>query len=121
MAMGTTERVVLNDEMQKAKSVCADFRGEVDSFYSELENTIQTLFNSGFQGEAADGFKEFFDKNVAAFFSPGGTFDQFMAMFDKEGEGIFDSIENALINQGGLDPSLGENNRNVGQSEEANK
>ena len=36
MAMGTTERVVLNDEMQKAKSVCADFRGEVDSFYSEL-------------------------------------------------------------------------------------
>ena len=44
-----------------------------------------------------------------------------MAMFDQEGDGIFDSIEKALINQGGLDPSLGENNRNVGQSEEANK
>jgi len=119
MAMGSTERVVLNDEMQKAKSVCADFRSQVSTFVSELESTINALFSSGFQGEAADGFKEFYDKNVAAFFAAGGTFDQFMSMFDKDGEGLFDSIQNALINSGGLDPALGENNRNIGQSESA--
>ena len=37
-------------------------------------------------------------------------------MFDKEGDGLFDSIEKTLIGGEGLDPSLGENNRNVGQS-----
>ena len=100
MAMGSTSRVVLNDEMQKAK-----------------ESNIQSLFSAGFQGEAADGFREFYDKNVGAFFAAGGTFDLFMSMFDKDGEGLFDSIYNALINAGGLDPSLGENNRSVGQQE----
>ena len=119
MAMGSTERVVLNDEMQKAKSVCADFRSEVATFVSELESTIQTLFSAGFQGEAADGFKVFYDNNVAAFFAAGGTFDQFMSMFDKETDGLFDSIQNAFINQGGLDPTLGQNNKNIGQPQSA--
>ena len=49
----------------------------------------------------------------------GGTFDQFLSMFDKEGEGLFDSIEKALIKGEGLDPKLGENNRSLGQSEGA--
>lgn len=115
MAMGSTSRVVLNDEMQKAKGVCTDFRSTVASFASDLDNTITTLLNSGFQGEAADGFKEFYDKNIAAFLATGGTFDQFLSMFDKEEEGLFDSIEKALIIGEGLDPSLGENNRNIGQ------
>lgn len=116
MAMGSTSRVVLNDEMQKAKGVCSDFRSTVATFVSDLDNTITTLLSSGFQGEAADGFKEFYDKNVAAFFAAGGTFDQFLSMFDKEEEGLFDSIEKALVIGEGLDPSLGENNRNVGQN-----
>ncbi len=103
--------------MQKAKGVCNDFRSTVATFVSDLDNTITTLLSSGFQGEAADGFKEFYDKNVAAFFATGGTFDQFISMFDKEGEGLFDSIEKALVIGEGLDPSLGENNRSVGQSD----
>lgn len=116
MAMGSTKRVVLNDEMQKAKGVCGEFRSTVATFVSDLENTITTLLNSGFQGEAADGFKDFYDKKVAAFFAAEGTFDKFLLMFDKEGEGLFDSIEKALVIGEGLDPSLGENNRNIGQS-----
>ena len=80
------------------------------------KNWIQRSLSSGFQGDAADGFKEFYDKNIKAFFDDGGTFDQYLAMFDKEGDGLFDSIEKTLIGGEGLDPSLGENNRNVGQS-----
>lgn len=117
MAMGSTSRVVLNDEMQKAKADCAAFRTEVKAFMQELDSTVTTLLSSGFQGEAANGFKEFYDKNVAAFMGDNGTFDQYLAMFDKEGEGLFDSIEKTLIGGEGLDPSLGENNRNLGQSD----
>lgn len=117
MAMGSTSRVVLNDEMQKAKADCAAFRTEVKTFMQELDSTVSTLLSSGFQGEAANGFKEFYDKNVAAFMGDNGTFDQYLAMFDKEGDGLFDSIEKTLIGGEGLDPSLGENNRNLGQSD----
>lgn len=118
MAMGTTSRVVLSDEMQKAKGVCNDFRATVASFVSDLDSTINTLLASGFQGEAANGFKDFYDKNIEAFFTAGGTFDQYLGMFDKEGEGLFDSIEKALVIGEGLDPSLGENNRTIGQQSE---
>lgn len=119
MAMGSTSRVVLNDEMQKAKSVCADFRATVATFTADLEGTVNTLMSSGFQGEAAEGFKEFYNNNVKAFLENGGTFDQFLSMFDKDGEGLFDSIEKALVLGEGLDPKLGENNRSLGQSEGA--
>lgn len=114
MAMGSTSRVVLNDEMQKAKAVCADYRSKVSTLTSDLESTVSTLMSSGFQGEAADGFREFYEKNVKAFLEPSGTLDLFLSMFDKEGEGLFDSIEKALILGEGLDPSLGENNRSLG-------
>lgn len=118
MSMGSTSRVVLNDEMQKAKAVCANYRTAVASLVGELDSTISTLFSSGFQGEAADGFKEFYDKNIKDFFeSAEGVFNKFMSMFDMEGTGLFDSIESALILTNGLDPTLGENNRTVGQGE----
>ncbi|MEE1125938.1 MAG: hypothetical protein U0L18_08370 [Acutalibacteraceae bacterium] len=115
MAMGSTSRVVLSDEMQKAKGVCNQYRAEVATLVSELESAIDSLLSTGFQGEAADGFKDFFNNNVKAFFASGATFDQFLGMFDKEAEGLFDSIEKALVIGEGLDPSLGTNNRSVGQ------
>ena len=118
MTMGSTSKVIISDEMQKAKTVCQDFRTQVQTFYEDLEGTVTDLLSSGFQGEAADGFKTFFDDNIKTFFANGGTFDQYLGMFDKEGEGLFDSIEKTLIGGEGLDPSLGENNRTVGQSTE---
>lgn len=118
MAMGSTSKVVISDEMQKAKTECQNFRTQVQTFYEDLEGTVTDLLSSGFQGEAADGFKTFFDDNIKAFFANGGTFDQYLGMFDKEGDGLFDSIEKTLIGGEGLDPSLGENNRTVGQSTE---
>lgn len=116
MAMGSESKVVLDNEMQKAKQDCQTFRGEVASFVQELDATISTLLSSGFKGEAANGFRDFYNKNVVDFFANGGTFDQYIGMFDKDGEGLFDAIEKTLIGSEGLDPSLGENNRNIGQS-----
>lgn len=116
MAMGSNGEVRIDNEMQKAKRDCQAFRTEVANFVKDLSETVDTLLSSGFQGEAAKGFQDFYNKNIVAFFASGGSFDQFMGMFDKEGEGLFDVIEKTLIGGEGLDPSLGENNRNVGQS-----
>ncbi|MEE0266065.1 MAG: hypothetical protein UD936_10615 [Acutalibacteraceae bacterium] len=118
MAMGSTNRVVLNDEMQKAKGVCDEYRATISTLVLELESKVFDLLSSGFQGEAANGFKDFFDNNIKAFFAQGATFDKFVGMFDKEAEGLFDSIEKALVIGEGLDPTLGTNNRNVGKNNE---
>ena len=42
--------------------------------------------------------------------------DQFLSMFDKDGDGLFDSIEKALTIGDGVDPALGDNNKSIGQS-----
>lgn len=115
MAMGSTSRVVLSDEMQKAKGVCTEYRSTIATLVAEVESIITTLLSSGFQGEAADGFKSFYENSIQKFFETGNTFDKFVGMFDQEANGLFDSIENALINGEGLDPSLGNNNRTIGQ------
>lgn len=116
MAMGTESKVVIDNEMQKAKENCQTFRTQVKTFVEQLDTTVSTLLSTGFKGEAADGFKVFYDKNIKAFFNDEGTFDQYLGRFDKVGEGLFDTIERQLTGEGGLDPSLGENNKNIGQS-----
>lgn len=116
MAMGSESKVVIDQEMQKAKENCQEFRAQVKTFIEKLDNTITTLLSTGFKGKAADGFKVFYENNIKAFFADGGTFDQYLGRFDKDGEGLFDTIEMHLIGSGGLDPSLGENNKNIGQS-----
>jgi len=117
MAMGSTSRVVLNDEMQKAKGACAAYRAAIANLVSALDGTVEALLSSGFQGEAANGFNDFYKNNVQSFFAAGNTFDKFLSMFDKDGEGLFDSIEKALVIGEGLDPSLGQNNKSIGQSD----
>lgn len=118
MAMGTNEKVVLDGEMQVAKQKCADYRAKISQLLGTLQSTVDSLLANGFTGEAADGFKEFYTKNIEAFFDANATFDQYIGMFDKEGEGLFDSIEKALTVGEGVDPSLGQNNKSMGQSDE---
>lgn len=115
MAMGTTSRVVLNDEMQKAKTAFSEYRSKVEGLYGQLTDIVTNLVGTDFSGEAADGFKNFFDNNVATFFAKGeGALDQYLSMFDKDGEGLLDSIEKALTIGEGVDPSLGQNNNSIG-------
>jgi len=116
MAMGSTSKVVLSDEMTKAKGVCSDYRAKIAGLVQQVDEAVAALTTNGFQGEAADGFKEFYNSKVKSFFEAGNTFDKYLSMFDKPGEGLFDSIEKALTIGEGLDPELGKNNRTVGQS-----
>ena len=114
MAMGSEEKVILDGEMAKAKSDCLEYRGQVAGLLNKLEGIMGTLA-AGFQGEAAKGFNDYYTNTIVGFFDT--TFDQFLGMFDKEGDGLFDAIQNAfLLGAEALDPSLGENNRSLGQS-----
>jgi hypothetical protein len=119
MAMGSESKVILNNEMQKAKADFQQYRKDIGALVKELDSTVKTLLN-GFKGEAADGFIEYYNKNVVAFFEAAGTFDEVLGRFDKEGDGLFDVIEKRLITGEGVDPSLGQNNRNVGQASTEN-
>lgn len=115
MAEETKDRVVLQlGVMEEAKSHCKKYRDSVTEGLVELENILSTLFKSGFQGEAATGFKEFYDNKVKKVFGENEAFEQYLGMFDRQGNGLFDCIEKALITDKGVDPSLGENNRTIG-------
>lgn len=114
MAMGNNEKVVLNGEMKVAKTHFAIYRDTLKKNQTALENAINNLFQ-GFQGQAADGFKEFYIKNVKPVFENGGILEQYLDMFDKDEEGLFDCIEKAFITGNGVDPTLGANNRTIGQ------
>ena len=119
MAMGSEGKVYLDGEMAKARTDCEAYRGQITTLMGELDGIITTL-KSGFQGQAADGLDAFYQQTIVDFFGAGKTFDQFLGMFDKEGEGLFDAIQNAfLLGTEALDPSLGENNRSLSQSAEA--
>jgi hypothetical protein len=117
MAMGSQNKVVLSNEMQRAKQDFQTYRLQVAAIVKELDSTVNTLLTS-FKGDAADGFAEFYNNSIASFFAKGGTFDQYLGMFDKEGDGLLDSIEKTLIGGEGLDPSLGQNNRTLGKPAE---
>lgn len=117
MAMGTTSKVKIDGEMQAAKQACTEYRTKISSLLTQLDSTVNGLLQSDFTGEAATAFQNFYKTNVFDFFSGENcTFDKYLSMFDKQDDGLFDSIEKALIKDGGLDPSLAENNNSIGQS-----
>ena len=115
MAMGTEAKVVLNNEMQEAKSICTEYRNKIDGLKGQLDSAVNELLKEdSFSGQAANGFKNFYQYNIVGFFTE--TFDKYIAMFDAQDSGLFDSIEKSLVTGEGVDPALGENNNSIGQS-----
>lgn len=107
--MGSTDRMHLSDEMQRAIKACADYRGAVATIFSRIQDEYKTL-NSGFAGKAATGFDKFYKEIVEKFFTAGETFDKYMKMYDDINNGLFSSIEKAFAGGEGIDPELGSQN-----------
>lgn len=112
--MGAEGIVALDNEMQLAKDACGEYRSKISELVNSMTEIVNNLVNDGFAGEAGNGFKEFYTKNIESFFAAGNTFDKYIGSFDTAGTGLFDQIENSLVKGEGLDPSLGNNNKNLG-------
>lgn len=66
MAMGSTGTVNVTPEMIKsALSAINQYEATVKSLYSKLESTMSELIPGNFSGNAAQGFRQFFDDNIA--------------------------------------------------------
>lgn len=66
MAMGNTGTVNITPEMIKsALSAIDEYEATVKSVYSKLESTMNELIPGNFSGNAAQGFRQFFDDNIA--------------------------------------------------------
>lgn len=108
-AMGSTDRVKLSDEMQKAIAACANYRSAVQKIVARMQGEYKTL-QTGFTGKAASGYDKFYREIVEKFFNAGETFDKYMKMYDDAENGLFSSIEKAFTGSNGIDPELGNQN-----------
>lgn len=104
--------VLSNQIIDQAIESVKDYISTVKGLYSELDSTISTLVGSGFVGEAADGYVQFFrTKATPALVDSLTEADSITA----EIISMLDEIRTQLI--GTVDVKLGEFNQNPEQSE----
>lgn len=99
-----------------SNQMIADARGAVDGYVSKVQNynqdlqtIINTLTGDNFIGDAADGYKEFFNSKILPAVDEnliGGS------SLTSNIKAILDAIEQQLIST--VDPALGNNNRSAG-------
>jgi uncharacterized protein YukE len=65
MAMGSTGTVNITPEMMRnALQVIENYRANTNNLHTQLSDTVNTLLSSSFSGNAADGFKYFYDNSI---------------------------------------------------------
>jgi len=99
-----------------SNQMIADARGAVDGYVSKVQNynqdlqsIINTLTGDNFIGDAADGYREFFNSKILPAVDEnliGGS------SLTSNIKAILDAIEQQLIST--VDPALGNNNRSAG-------
>ena len=105
MASILTSAIIVN-----AKSSVSTYVSTTQQLYSELQSLINNLTASGFMGDAADGYKEFFNTKV--------TPDVVTNLTEPQGSltsginGMLDTIKEQLLDS--VDPGLGKLNQNPG-------
>ena len=99
-----------------SNQMIADARGAVEGYVSKVQNynqdlqtIINTLTGDNFVGDAAEGYKEFFNSKILPAVDEnliGGS------SLTSNIKAILDAIEQQLIST--VDPALGNNNRSAG-------
>lgn len=102
MASVLTSAIIVN-----AKSSVSTYVSEANALYGELQQLITNLTGSNFMGDAAEGFKEFFNTKatpalVANLTEPGSSVTAGL-------DSMLDSIKEQLLDT--VDPQLGDINR----------
>jgi len=65
MAMGNTGTVNITPEMMRnALNVISEYRTSSDALHTQLTETVTGLIPGSFSGNAADGFRFFYDESI---------------------------------------------------------
>lgn len=108
MAMGSTGTVNITPEMMKnALSVIEGYQATTNNLHSQLNDTVATLVPGNFSGNAADGFKYFYDNKIEPAVGEGLT-KLITALHD-----IVQGTLKAIPDTDGLDDQLAEGNKTV--------
>jgi uncharacterized protein YukE len=91
--------------ISQATSSVEEYASQAKSIASEIQSII-TALASNFEGDAADGYKEFFTQKV----SP--AINENLEGLTNSIKQILESIQTQLLAT--VDPQLGDNNRNPG-------
>ena len=106
MAMGSTGTVNISAKMMTdIKDAVSDYRGKANSLKEQLDGEVNGLVGSNFVGEAANGFKDFYTKNIVP--ANGEGLDKLLQAIDDIAQGTLDAIPGGS----GLDDQLAEGNR----------
>lgn len=106
MAMGSTGTVNITQKMMTdIKDAVADYRGKAKSLQDRLDSEVNGLIPGNFSGAAADGFKDFYTKNIVP--ANGEGLENLLKAIDDIAQGALDAIPGG----NGLDDQLAEGNR----------
>lgn len=112
MAMGSTGTVNVTPEMiSSALSAINQYETTVSSLYSKLESTVSELIPGNFSGSAANGFQQFFYKNIAEQLADTNEEKSGVTQIIQLLRDIVNGISNAIPKEtDGLDDQLAEQN-----------
>lgn len=106
MAMGSTGTVNISVKMlTDIKDAVENYRGKTNSLREQLEGEVNGLIGNTFVGEAANGFKDFYTKNIVPANGEGLT--NLLKAIDDIAQGAMDAIPGG----NGLDDQLAAGNR----------
>ncbi|MDR2492228.1 MAG: hypothetical protein LBD25_02025 [Coriobacteriales bacterium] len=110
MTMGSTGTVNMTPEMiSNAKTAVSDYRGIASGLHTRLGDAVTSLVPGSFSGSAAEGFKYFYDNNIATVTDTAevGTLGKLLKALDD----ILDSILKQIPGPEALDDELGDGNK----------
>ncbi|HHX57495.1 MAG TPA: WXG100 family type VII secretion target [Clostridiales bacterium] len=106
MAMGSTGTVNITPEMMRnALTVIEEYQTKTNNLHTQLTETVDTLVSTNFSGNAADGFKFFYDDKIVPAVGEGLT-KLITALHD-----IVQGTLEAIPDSEGLDDQLADGNR----------
>lgn len=103
-------------KLEEAKKAISDYKSGAAQTFEEIDGLMNTLFESYFKGNAANGLKQFYDKNIVPF---GKKDDGVLASYLKSFDDILKIILESFLDEEGVDPTLGNNNSNIGTQAKA--
>lgn len=106
MAMGSTGTVNISVKMMTdIKQAVSDYREKADELAQQLDDEVNGLIGTGFVGEAANGFRDFYNNNIIP--ANGDGLKKLLDAIDEIAQGALDAIPGG----NGLDDQLAEGNR----------